>query len=88
MSVITWWGAEHANPSPKLKAEATSVVAFRSNDEGYTWVYSGVILDAADAPESEEGPNENDLVLLADNTTIMCVVRLDAGDGPVSHPYR
>jgi len=38
-------------------------------------------------PQSEEGPNENDLVLLADGT-IMCVVRLDAGDGPVSRPYR
>jgi hypothetical protein len=34
------------------------------------------------------GPNENDLTLLADGRTILCVVRLDAGDGPVSRPYR
>ena len=63
-------------------------VAFRSVDDGYTWTFTGSILDASQAPESEEGPNENDLVLLADGKTIMCVVRLDAGDGPVSHPYR
>ena len=37
---------------------------------------------------SEEGPNENDMVLLADGKTIMCVIRLDAGDGPLTHPYR
>lgn len=88
MSVIVWWGGSHANPSSKLGPAATSVVAFRSTDDGWSWEFSGSILDAAQAPQSEEGPNENDLVLLADGKTIMCVVRLDAGDGPVTHPYR
>eukprot|EP00928_Gymnodinium_smaydae_P055478 TRINITY_DN39001_c0_g1_i1.p1 TRINITY_DN39001_c0_g1~~TRINITY_DN39001_c0_g1_i1.p1 ORF type:complete len:413 (+),score=45.40 TRINITY_DN39001_c0_g1_i1:40-1239(+) len=86
MSVIIWWGGEHANPNPKLR-DATSVVAFRS-DDGLTWEYSGTIADAAQTPASEEGPNENDLALLADGKTILCVVRLDAGDGRVSRPYR
>lgn len=63
------------------------VIAFRSTDNGYHWTYAGKILTAAQAPVSQEGPNENDMVLLADNKTIMCIIRLDAGDGRVSHPY-
>jgi hypothetical protein len=55
MSIIVWWGGAHANPNAKLAAEATSVVAFRSSDDGYTWQFSGSILDASAAPESEEG---------------------------------
>ena len=88
MSIIVWWGGAHANPNRALASKSTSVVAFRSADGGYTWTFAGSILDASQAPESEEGPNENDLVLLADGKTIMCVVHLDAGDGVVSHPYR
>ena len=88
MSIIVFWGgSEHSSPNAKVAKVATSVVAFRSKDEGYTWQYSGSILDAKHAPASQEGPNENDLVLLADGKTIMCVVRLDAGDGGVTHPY-
>lgn len=87
MSVIVWWGGAHKNPSPKLALAATSVVAFQSTDDGYTWNFLSSILDAAAVPKSQEGPNENDLTLLADGKTIMCVVRLDAGDGPVSQPY-
>ena len=49
--------------------------------------YSGTILAASSVPKSQEGPNENDLVMLGDGKTIMCIVRLDAGDGPLTHPY-
>lgn len=87
MSIIIWWGGEHANPDPKLASKATSVVAFRSTG-GLIWDYAGTIVDASQTPASEEGPNENDLALLADGETILCIVRLDAGDGPVSRPYR
>lgn len=88
MSVIVYWGEGGPNnPTPHLRETSTSVVAFRSVDEGFTWEYSGSILNAAQVPMSEEGPNENDLTLLKDGETIMCVVRLDAGDGQVSHPY-
>jgi len=86
MSIIVYWGGAHANPNPKLAAEATSVVAFRSAD-GFEWEYAGTILDAATAHASEEGPNENDLAMLDDGTTILCVCRLDAGDGPLTRPY-
>ena len=62
-------------------------MAFRSKDDGYTWDFAGWVLDAASVPSSQEGPNENDITLLKDGKTIMCVCRLDAGDGTVSHPY-
>lgn len=88
MTVIIWWGGSHANPNPKLASASTSVVAFRSRDDGYSWEFSGIVLDASEAPQSEEGPNENDVVLLADGMTIMSIVRLDAGDGPLTRPYR
>ena len=48
MSVIVWWGGKHANPNPKLRSAATSVVAFRSSD-GFTWDFASSILDAAQA---------------------------------------
>ena len=38
-------------------------------------------------PASEEGPNENDLVLAGDGKTILCVFRTDAGDGYTTHRY-
>jgi hypothetical protein len=81
MSIVVYWGGAHASPNKSVKEVATSVVAFRSND-GYSWDYAGTILDAAGVPTSEEGPNQNDLVLLADNQTIMCVMRVDSGEGP------
>jgi len=88
MTIIVWWGKPHSNPHPKLAAKATSIIAFSSKDHGFTWDYAGKVLDAADVPDSEEGPNENDVVLLKDGKTIMSVIRLDAGDGPLTHPYR
>ena len=56
-------------------------MAFRSSD-GYSWEYAGTILDAAGVPQSEEGPNQNDVVLLADGRTLLCVMRVDSGEGP------
>jgi hypothetical protein len=86
MSIIVYWGGQHANPHPVLAPVATSVIAFRSAD-GLSWHYAGTILDAAAAPDSEEGPNENDLALLPDGS-VLAVVRLDAGDGRPDHPFR
>lgn len=88
MSIIIYWGSPHASPDPAVARSATSVVAYRATDGvGLVWEYAGTILDAASAPESEEGPNENDLALMADGR-ILCVLRLDAGDGVRSQPYR
>ena len=88
MSIIIYWGGAHASPDAAVAHSATSVVAYRATDGvGLTWEYAGIILDAASAPESEEGPNENDLAIMADGR-ILCVLRLDAGDGARSRPYR
>ena len=81
-SVILYWGGDN---NPKVSAYATSVVAFRSTDNGATWLFGGVIANAS-AVVTQEGPNENDLTLLADGR-ILCVVRIDAGDGFSTHPY-
>eukprot|EP00937_MAST-01D_sp_MAST-1D-sp2_P001797 g1797.t1 len=81
MTVVVFWGGAHASTNKSVAKMATSVVAFRSSD-GYSWAYAGTVLDAAGVPSSEEGPNQNDLVLLADNRTIMCVMRVDSGEGP------
>ena len=86
MSVIVW-AKQWANPDPKLEEEATSIVAFRSYNDGLDWTYAGLIVAARDAPSSEEGPNENDIVLAGDGKTILCVFRMDAGDGPLTHRY-
>ena len=81
MSIIVYWDGAHASPNATVRETATSVTAFRSRD-GYSWEFAGTILDAAGLPESEEGPNQNDLVLLRDNRTLMCVLRVDSGEGP------
>eukprot|EP00729_Bicosta_minor_P006105 gene6105-11830_t len=73
MSVILEWG----------------VVAYKSVDGGYAWNYLSTILLGTDVPHSEEGPNENDLALMADGS-IICIIRLDGGDGRPDHymlPY-
>ena len=69
---------------------ATPLTDRATDGVGLMWDYVGTILDAAHAPNSEEGPNENDLALLDDGKTILCVIRVDGGDGPVTHhmlPY-
>jgi hypothetical protein len=78
-AIVYWGGAARA---------ATSVVALRSSDGGVGWAYAGTIADAAAYANSQEGPNEHALALLADGVTVAAVVRLDAGDGPASHPYK
>lgn len=90
MSIIVYWGGKHASPDPAMAPIAQSVVAFKATDGvGLTWEYVGTILDAASWPTSEEGPNENDLALLRDGS-ILCVIRVDGGDGRKTHhmqPY-
>jgi hypothetical protein len=77
-SAIVYWGGGLIN--------ATSIVAFSSSD-GAVWNYVGTVADASDYPLSQEGPNELALAVLSDNATVLCVFRLDAGDGPETHPY-
>ncbi len=80
--IVTFGGQE------RLKYPgATSIVVFRSTDEGVHWRFLSTLAEAKDFPWSQEGPNEMDLETASDGTTILAVMRFDAGDGPVSHPY-
>lgn len=68
-----------------------SVVAYRTDNGGKTWSMVGEVankqsLIAAGFP-SEEGPNENDVVMLADGKTLLCVFRRDGGDGVPGHTH-
>jgi hypothetical protein len=72
-----------------------SVVAYLSEDAGASWQWRGEIASkqsinnaskahtaaATSWPASQEGPNENDVVLLKDGRTLLVVLRVDGGDG-------
>ena len=47
--------------------------------DGMRWTYRGTLATAAQFPNSGEGPNENDLVLLSDGRTLFSVFRIDDG---------
>lgn len=65
---------------------STSIVCFASVDGGVTWNYRSIIANSTQYPKSQEGPNENAMAVLADGS-VLVVMRVDAGDGPESHPY-
>ena len=68
-----------------------SVVAYISLDDGESWQYQSEIASKQSVNEqgfvSQEGPNENDVVLLKDGRTIFCVLRIDGGDGVPTHKH-
>ena len=47
---------------------ATSIVVFRSTDEGVHWRFLSTLAEAKDFPWSQEGPNEMDLATLDDGS--------------------
>lgn len=65
----------------------SSVVCYRSHDDGLTWQFEALIANATDFPESEEGPNESALVRLADGHRLLAIMRMDGGDGPPHHRH-
>lgn len=62
----------------------TSIVAYSSTDL-IKWQFLSVLANSDDYPESEEGPNEMDMVVLKSGS-LLSIVRMDAGDGK-DHPY-
>lgn len=47
-----------------------SVIALRSTDAGYTWYYVGVVAAADEVPYAHEGPSENALAFLTNNSLL------------------
>ena len=77
----TWAGPQHR----------MSVVAIRSTDGAFNWHFAGVVANASGPggyPNSTFGLSENDLALLADNKTLLCVIRMDGDAGCASKSYR
>ena len=58
----------------------SSVIVFKSKDAVH-WQFASILANAAEYPESHEGPNEHDVTLMPDGQTLMAAVRLDGGDG-------
>ena len=80
-TAIVWWGGNDAFPL------ATSIVVFRSVDGGWEWNYRATVANASQYLSSQEGPNEHDMSMLADGSSVMILMRLDGGDGP-THPFK
>ena len=59
-------------------AAGAGVFAWHSAD-GLRWTFRGTVATAAEVPASGEGPNENDVSLLADGRTLLVVFRVDDG---------
>jgi hypothetical protein len=79
-SVIVYWGGGFVADA------STSLLAFGSAD-GAAWTFKSVIANASQYAFSQEGPNENALSLLSDGAMLLCVIRMDAGDGMATHPF-
>lgn len=58
--------------------EGAGVFVWHSVD-GLAWEYRGTVAGATAYPTSGEGPNENDISLLADGRTLLVVFRIDDG---------
>ena len=84
------WNGLQPRPGPPHETEFTpfSVVAFTSAD-GYDWQYSATIAnwDSAGTP-TYWGPNENDVALLSDNRTLVCVLRMDGDSSCATESYK
>ena len=68
------------SPTPGLQGDGSSVVLFHSQD-GLQWQFRANIAVAENFPWSGEGPNEATISLLSGGKVLMCVFRVDAGDG-------
>jgi hypothetical protein len=67
-----------------------SIVAIKSAD-GYSWSYAGAVANASGPggyPNSTFGPDENDIAVLGDGKTILCVIRMDGDAGCSTNSYR
>jgi hypothetical protein len=89
MTTCILWNGLQPRPGPE-HADFTpfSVVAFTSSD-GYTWEYASEVAkwDALGEPRYW-GPNENDISLLSDNKTLICMLRMDGDSNCRTESYK
>jgi hypothetical protein len=83
----------HELPGPTHRGHCcnNSVVAYASTDGGRHWSYRSTIASKASVNaagwSSQEGPNENDVVLMSDQQTLFSIIRKDGGDGYPDHAH-
>ena len=87
-----WYSDEPLTPHAGFTCCNGSIAAFVTRDAGDTWAYVGDVATKASVEAAgwatEEGPNENDVVLMGDGKTVMVVFRIDGGDGaPKPSPH-
>jgi len=89
LSVMTYLPPPHQNPQyPAISTY--SLLALGSTDGGLNWEYRGIIASPQGFPMAEEGPSENALTVIEGTSRVVCVFRLDGGDGAPYHqmlPY-
>jgi hypothetical protein len=68
-------------PAKGEKGDGSSVAFYVSDAEGLAWTFRSYVGRADELQWSGEGPNESTLVLLSDGKTLLCIMRMDAGDG-------
>ena len=68
-------------PAKGEKGDGSSVAIYGSDAEGLAWRFRSYVGRADELQWSGEGPNESTLVLLSDGKTLLCIMRMDAGDG-------
>lgn len=83
------WYADEPIVEPGQHCCNGSIVAYITEDDGLTWRFLSEIASKQRMGgfPSEEGPNENDVVMLRDNKTLLCVFRKDGGDGVPHHDH-
>ena len=70
-----FWAGQPLSPSPDGPVLKMSVVALESHDS-YAWRFLSIVANATNGKSSSVfGPDENDLALLADGKTVLCVIR-------------
>ncbi len=68
-------------PTKGEQGDGSSVAVYGSDAEGLAWTFRSYVGRADELQWSGEGPNESTLVLLSDGKTLLCIMRMDAGDG-------
>ena len=57
------------------------MVLYSSDAAGLDWTFRSNVAVAEEFPWSGEGPNEATIALLPGSKTLICIIRVDAGDG-------
>ena len=87
---VYWSKHNPLSPTVDGPLHRMSVVAIRSTDS-LTWRFAGVVANASGPggySNSSTGPTENDLAILADGNTLLCVLRMDGDSRCSTNSYQ